>query len=65
MDAGNARWSPDFVHGQIAAASDLKKHDTVESFNGKMCEELLNETLFFSLDQARKAIAAWVEDLPN
>ena len=34
----------------------------VESFNGKMRDELLNETLFFSLDQARKAIAAWVED---
>jgi putative transposase len=34
----------------------------VESFNGKMRDELLNETLFFSLDQARKVIAAWVED---
>ena len=34
----------------------------VESFNGKMRDELLNETLFFNLDQARKAIAAWVED---
>lgn len=34
----------------------------VESFNGKMRDELLNETLFFSLDHARKAIAAWVED---
>jgi putative transposase len=34
----------------------------VESFNGKMRDELLNETLFFSLDQARKAIAAWAED---
>ncbi len=34
----------------------------VESFNGKMRYELLNETLFFNLDQARKVIAAWVED---
>ena len=34
----------------------------VESFNGKMRDELLNETLFFSLDHARKAIAEWVED---
>jgi transposase InsO family protein len=34
----------------------------VESFNGKMRDELLNETLFFSLDHARQAIAAWVED---
>ena len=34
----------------------------VESFNGKMRDELLNETLFFSLDHARKVIAEWVED---
>ena len=34
----------------------------VESFNGKMRDEMLNETLFFCLDQAREAIAAWVED---
>jgi transposase InsO family protein len=34
----------------------------VESFNGKMRDEILNETLFFSLDQARKAIAEWVDD---
>ena len=34
----------------------------VESFNGKMRDELLNETLFFSLDHARKTIAEWVED---
>ena len=34
----------------------------VESFNGKMRDELLNETLFFSLDQARSTIATWMED---
>jgi transposase InsO family protein len=34
----------------------------VESFNGKMRDELLNETLFFSLDHAKTVIAAWVED---
>ena len=33
-----------------------------ESFNGKMRDELLNETLFFSLDHARLVIAAWVAD---
>jgi putative transposase len=27
-----------------------------------MRDELLNETLFFNLDQVRKVIAAWVED---
>jgi putative transposase len=34
----------------------------VESFNGKMRDELLNETLFFSLDHARSMVAAWMED---
>lgn len=34
----------------------------VESFNGKMRDEFLNETLFFSLDHGRKVIAEWVED---
>jgi putative transposase len=34
----------------------------VESFNGKMRDELLNETLFLSLEQARSTIAAWMED---
>jgi putative transposase len=34
----------------------------VESFNGKMRDELLNETLFFNLDHARSIIAAWKED---
>ncbi len=33
-----------------------------ESFNGRMRDELLNETLFFGLEQARTAIAEWVED---
>jgi putative transposase len=34
----------------------------VESFNGRMREELLNETLFMSLDHARVVIADWVND---
>ena len=33
-----------------------------ESFNGRMRDELLNETLFLSLAHARVEIAAWVED---
>ena len=31
-----------------------------EAFNGRMRDELLNETLFFGLDHARAALAAWV-----
>ena len=33
-----------------------------ESFNGRMRDELLNETLFLSLAHARVEIAAWVDD---
>ena len=34
----------------------------VESFNGRMRDELLNETLFTSLSHAREKIAAWIDD---
>ncbi|NTZ42951.1 IS3 family transposase [Altererythrobacter sp. SALINAS58] len=34
----------------------------VESFNGRMRDELLNETLFLSMAHARVEIAAWVDD---
>jgi len=34
----------------------------IESFNGRMRDELLNETLFFGLDYARGALAEWVDD---
>ena len=33
----------------------------IESFNGRLRDELLNETLFSSLGQARAAIASWKE----
>ncbi len=31
-----------------------------EAFNGRMRDELLNETIFFDLDHARSAVAAWI-----
>lgn len=34
----------------------------VESFNGRMRDELLNESLFFGLDHAREELAIWVAD---
>ena len=34
----------------------------VESFNGRMRDELLNESLFFGLDHARDELAIWVMD---
>ena len=33
-----------------------------ESFNGRMRDELLNETMFFDLAHARVALARWVAD---
>ncbi len=34
----------------------------IESFNGRMRDELLNESLFLDLDQARQIVATWVTD---
>jgi putative transposase len=33
-----------------------------ESFNGRMRDELLNESVFFGLDHARTKIAEWPDD---
>jgi len=33
-----------------------------ESFNGRMRDELLNESLFFGLDHARTKITDWIND---
>ena len=38
------------------------QNGTVESFNGRMRDELLNETLFTSLAHARETVAAWADD---
>lgn len=37
----------------------------IESFNGRLRDELLNETLFYSLDHAREALADWKADYNN
>ena len=37
----------------------------IESFNGRMRDELLNESLFMSLADARDTIGAWVTDYNN
>ena len=37
----------------------------IESFNGRLRDELLNETLFSSLDHAREALANWKDDYNN
>lgn len=38
------------------------RHGICETFNSKMRDELLHETLFFGLDHARSVVAEWMDD---
>jgi len=56
-------WSKDHaVDWHYIAPGKPMQNGFVESFNGRMRDELLNETLFRSLDHARSAISKWAED---
>lgn len=56
-------WSKDNkVEWHYIAPGRPMQNGYVESFNGRMRDELLNESLFFGLDHARRAIAEWVDD---
>nr|ALG05363.2 transponase B2 [uncultured bacterium 5H7] len=50
------------VEWRYIAPGKPMQNGYVESFNGRMRDELLNETLFLSLDHARVVIAAWADD---
>jgi len=50
------------VDWHLIAPGKPMQNGFVESFNGRMRDELLNETLFFDLDDARAKLAAWVRD---
>lgn len=50
------------IDWRFIAPGKAMQNSFVESFNGRMRDELLNETLFFDLDDARAKIAAWVVD---
>ena len=50
------------VEWHYIASGKPMQHGFCESFNGRMRDELLNETLFLSLAHARVEIAAWVDD---
>lgn len=54
------KWAQD--HCMYIAPGKPMQNGYVESFNGRMRDELLNETVFTSLPQARAVIAAWVAD---
>jgi len=56
-------WCRDMkVDWHFIAPGKPMQNGFVESFNGRMRDELLNERLFFSLDDARRHISAWVAD---
>lgn len=51
-----------WIEWHYTASGKPTQNAYVESFNGRMRDELLNETLFTSLDHAREKIAAWIDD---
>lgn len=57
------RWAQDAGVGwHYIAPGKPQQNAFVESFNGRLRDELLNETLFTSLDHAREVLAAWKDD---
>ena len=57
------RWSQDTgVEWHYIAPGKPQQNTFIESFNGRLRDELLNETLFRSLGHARAALAAWQLD---
>lgn len=56
-------WSKEHrIEWHYIAPGKPMQNGYVESFNGRMRDELLNESLFFGLDHARSAISEWVDD---
>lgn len=56
-------WSQDRrIDWHYIAPGKPQQNAFIESFNARLRDELLNETLFSLLDQARAALAAWKED---
>lgn len=56
-------WSKDAaIDWHFSAPGKPMQNGFIESFNGRMRDELLNETLFFDLDDARAKLATWVAD---
>ncbi len=56
-------WSQEHGVGwHYIAPGKPQQNAFVESFNGRLRDELLNETLFTSLAQARRVLAAWRDD---
>lgn len=57
------RWSQERrVEWHYIAPGKPQQNGFVESFNGRLRDECLNETLFTTLAQARAVLAAWQHD---
>jgi putative transposase len=57
------KWAQDhWMQWHYIAPGRPMQNGFVESFNGRMRDELLNETVFTSMAQTRAVIAAWVAD---
>ena len=57
------RWSQERqVEWHYIAPGKPQQNAFIESFNGRLRDELLNETLFSSLAHAREALAIWRND---
>jgi putative transposase len=60
------RWTQERQIGwHYIAPGKPSQNAFIESFNGRLRDELLNETLFSSLDHARHALAEWKDDYNN
>jgi putative transposase len=57
------RWSQETrIEWHYIAPGKPQQNAFIESFNGRLRDELLNETLFTSLAHAREALAIWKND---
>jgi putative transposase len=57
------RWSQETrVEWHYIAPGKPQQNAFIESFNGRLRDELLNETLFTSLGHVREALAIWKDD---
>jgi len=61
LAVSNQRWSLDFVHDRMVSGRP-KRNDDAKSFDGRMRDELLNETLSMSLAADRVEVAGREED---
>src|SRR5882757_9030479 len=60
------RWCQEIrIEWHYIAPGKPTQNAFIESFNGRLRDELLNETLFTSIAQARAVLAAWKDDYNN